>query len=1431
MELEISQNNLPNKKIIKKRQSSKTPKTNKITNEKIKKKRKTTSKTVVEQSITNESKVSDENNNSSSPSSSLNPVDISTDDLFIEQDSQKYSKKELRQHILDLPDSYIGCIYPTEIDMWVYDDNISNPHNNSDMNDNSNENINTSDKQTTTTSDSISTTKPLISLKKVNVSMGLYKIFDEVIQNAADNVARSRFRKRDNPDIELTTQIKVTFENDGSIVIFNNGEGIPVIEHQKYKLLIPSMIFGELLTSGNYDTTEKRKWGGKNGYGSKLCNIFSIQFTVETVDRTRQKKFSQTWYDNMSRSSVPKVTNYSNSSFTKITFTPDYKRFGVTGLTSDMKSLLVRRVYDLAGTTGISVFLNGKKLPIRHFQHFTELFLDKSTKRVYECIYEKKSTVNTIDVSTTTTTTTTSSTIAPEEEIDWEIVVCPSPDNTFRHVSYVNYLLTFQGGRHVDYVSEKIAKKLCDQFNEKKSKNQSTMERKHVRNNLWVFINVTIVNPTFSSQTKEYLTTSCIDFPSCDISESFYTKLYKTEIMDRAKSLRDYQEKQLVVKGDGKKVKTITGIPKLEDANEAGGKKSTQCTLILTEGDSARAFAIAGMSVVGRDYYGVYPLKGKPLNVRDASTKQVLENKEIQDLKKILGLKEGIKDIKELRYGQVMILSDQDVDGSHIKGLILNLFDVFWPEVLKKGFVISMYTPILKVKQNKHTLASFYSMGDYHKWKEQQSLNNNLPKNLTLKYYKGLGTSTSQEARECFEQLHKIQYVYDDKAQDMLKTVFDEKLAHKRKEWIVNHHKQTLDYQQSSVSITDFLDKEMITFSNSDNIRSIPCFMDGFKPAQRKVFCGVLKRNQVQEVKVSQLVGQISSDMCYHHGEKSMEDTIIHMSQNFVGTNNINLLHPEGQFGSRLQGGDDAARSRYIFTYLEPIARKIFRPEDEPLLKPCIEDGKKAEPCWYLPIIPMILVNGSSGIGSGFSTYIPNYNPQDLIQNIRSFLNQGNIKPLVPFYRKFKGEIVPSTTVVLNEEEKDNVDVMDIDLTTINPVNVTPNSVNPTSISTTTSTTSTTSSSTAPLTVTTTPIKNKTWKSKGLWTVDTERHTIHITELPLGKWTDSYKTFLTDNVLYHKSATTETQTKKSKPKPFIIQFKIGNNQDEKNIDFHITYNPSLLTVDEIETKLKLSETKYCRESNLHTFDPHGHLVKFQSVDDLFMTFCKYRIHFYEIRRHYQVQVLERDMLELSEKIRFIQYVIKGDIKVMNQSKKQLCEQLKQMKFIPNPHQRIIEVEKVLVDTWLKDSEEHIVKSSLYSRNYQDLNNIEEEDIIDVPDVLDELEEKEVHEKPISSSKIIEKKSKKTTKKNNMEEKTTELVDISLHDKTLLSEYKYLISTSVYQFTIEEIQKLEKEYQSKKEKLDKLKTCTVKDIWLKELEELENELVIHNRNNL
>jgi len=126
------------------------------------------------------------------------------------------------------------------------------------------------------------------------------------------------------------------------------------------------------------------------------------------------------------------------------------------------------------------------------------------------------------------------------------------------------------------------------------------------------------------------------------------------------------------------------GIPKLEDANNAGTRNAEQCTIILTEGDSAKSLALAGIEVVGRDKYGVFPLRGKFLNVREASNKQIMENPEIQNLIKILGIQIGKKydNLSNLRYGRVMIMTDQDHDGSHIKGLLINFIHHFWPSLL-----------------------------------------------------------------------------------------------------------------------------------------------------------------------------------------------------------------------------------------------------------------------------------------------------------------------------------------------------------------------------------------------------------------------------------------------------------------------------------------------------------------------------------------------------------------------------------------------------------------------------------------------------------------------------------------------------------------------------------------------------------------------------
>lgn len=229
-----------------------------------------------------------------------------------------------------------------------------------------------------------------------------------------------------------------------------------------------------------------------------------------------------------------------------------------------------------------------------------------------------------------------------------------------------------------------------------------------------------------------------------------------------------------------------------------------------------------------------------------------------------------------------------------------------------------------------------------------------------------------------------------------------------RKAWLTSTSESYLDYSMvpsNGIKFSEFFNKEYILFSKYDNVRSIPNFMDGFKPSQRKVLFGCFKRKLKGEVKVAQLTGYIAEHSAYHHGEQSLQGTIVNMAQNFCGSNNINLLTPSGQFGTRRLGGKDAASARYIFTKLEPITRKIFHPDDDELLDYNTDDGQKIEPTFYVPVIPMVLVNGCDGIGTGWSSNVNNYNPREIISNLRKLINGEEMEEMKPFYEGFSGEV------------------------------------------------------------------------------------------------------------------------------------------------------------------------------------------------------------------------------------------------------------------------------------------------------------------------------------------------------------------------------------------------------------------------------------------
>lgn len=553
-------------------------------------------------------------------------------------------------------------------------------------------------------------------------------------------------------------------------------------------------------------------------------------------------------------------------------------------------------------------------------------------------------------------------------------------------------------------VMEEVAK-------EKGAKGTLAVKPQHVKNHLWVFVNCLIENPAFDSQTKETLTTKKERFGStCELSEDVLQAVCSSGIVETllewSKALGKSELARHLNKSDLGLQKRLFGIPKLEDANKAGTKQSRDCTLILTEGDSAKALAVAGLSIVGRDHYGVFPLRGKLRNVRELTEKQMMDNKEIEALMKIMAfdVSKKYKDASGLRYGSLMIMTDQDFDGSHIKGLVINFIEHWFPGLLQcEGFLREFVTPIVKVSRGDEVV-TFFTVAEYEAWKRA----NNGGAGWACKYYKGLGTSTSAEAREYFSDLeqHELTFLAGEQDADLLDMAFNAKKADARKEWIGNCSSEVyVDHSQPTISYDDFVNKELVLWAKYDVERAIPSMVDGLKPGQRKVLFGAFLKKLTNEVKVAQLSGFVAEKSAYHHGETSLQGTIIGMAQHFVGSNNVNLLQPCGQFGTRNQGGKDHAAPRYIFTKLSPAARCIFPAEDDPVLEYQSEEGQRIEPRWYCPVIPLVLVNGSEGIGVGWSTSVPNYNPRDLIANVRRHLRGEPLEPMTPWYRGFRGTV------------------------------------------------------------------------------------------------------------------------------------------------------------------------------------------------------------------------------------------------------------------------------------------------------------------------------------------------------------------------------------------------------------------------------------------
>ncbi|KZT08970.1 type II DNA topoisomerase [Laetiporus sulphureus 93-53] len=1010
--------------------------------------------------------------------------------------------------------------------------------------------------------------KKLMVQREIRYVPGFFKIVDEILVNAADN-------KINDPSMD-TIKVNIDVENN-IISVLNSGRGIPIEIHSKEKIYIPELIFGHLLSSSNYDDDEKKLTGGRNGYGAKLANIYSTEFTIDTADKNTHQKYVQTWTDNMSKVGKAKITkNSRGEEYTRVTFKPDLKRFGMDCIDDDTVALLKKRVHDIAGTVkDVKVYLNDKLLKIKTFKQYVELYVNSAAEQASDASGGAAQAKPTI--------------IYEQVGPRWEVAFTVS-DGTFQQVSFANSISTSKGGTHVTLISDQIAKNLIASI-AKKNKG-AAVKPAQIKNHMWIFVNALIENPTFDSQTKETLTLPSSKFGTKPkLSDEFMKKVQKSPIVDHVLNWAKFKADQQLKKTDGARRTRLTGLPKLSDANNAGTKKASECTLILTEGDSAKSLAVAGLSVVGRDDYGVFPLRGKVLNVRDAKHDQIMKNEEIQNIKKILGLQHSkdYRDLSGLRYGRLMIMTDQDHDGSHIKGLLINYFDYFYPSLLKiPNFLAEFVTPIVRVSKGSQKI-DFFTMPEYEQWLEETPGS----EKWKAKYFKGLGTSTDEDGRNYFKRMDKHVIPFDTTKEgdrDLIELAFSKKKADDRKEWLRQFKPGTyLDHTQEKIGFADFINRELILFSMADNIRSIPSIADGLKPGQRKVMWACFKRNLKGEIKVAQLVGYVSEHAQYHHGEQSLMMTIVNLAQDYVGGNNMNLLMPNGQFGTRDQGGKDHAAARYIYTELAPITRTIFHPADDPLMTSQMEDGKVIEPEYYMPVVPMVLINGSEGIGTGWSTSVPSYNPEDVVANIRRLMAGEEQVPMLPWWRGFKGTI--------KKVGDHKYDVMG----TVNK-------------------------------------KDDT--------------TVEITELPIHKWTQTYKVEL--EAMCGEKGDGVIKDYKEYHNNMNVHFVI--TMDDKNMQK--AEQQGLLEFFKLITKISTS--------NMILFDYEGKIKKYDSPEEIIEDFYPKRLAYYQMRKDYMAKQLQSELDRLNNQARFVQMIVEKRLVVANRKKADIVAELRQKEFLPIP---------------------------------------------------------------------------------------------------------------------------------------------------------------------
>lgn len=929
----------------------------------------------------------------------------------------QYENLSYREHVRLRTGMYVGSKEPTENNIWILNKNEDN-----------------------------------LEKQVLKYSIAMYNVIDEIIVNSIDHIQRTKNIKGKNK----CDTVKLNFNKaDGSISVFNNGEGIIVEKYKDESFYIPEMIFSKEMSGSNFNNDENKVSAGMNGSGSKITNILSKVFEVETTDLKNKLNYYQKFEDGNLIKNIPIVTKLTKvekekkNPYTKITFILDYKLFENKGFDNNLSEILDKLLFTRMNYVSIylgekyKVYYNDIEITKKKLNDLSSLIIDTDDIIITQLCNKNDKKINPIDIN----------------------IGIYDSENNQEQISFINGLYVSGGGSHIRYINKLILDNLKTKL-EKKLKDKVKITNKMISNHIFIFFSGNITNPDYKNQSKTELSISETRFKDYIFNDKVYKQIWAKLETEFDKLYLNKITKENVTK----KTSKLRGIDFYDSAIKSGTKDGYKCTLFVTEGLSASSCIDRGLSSnkdLGYQYFGVYSIKGVPLNARKEieikeikrnnkieyiidKKKKLMENERLNSLIKVLNLnysftydltEEGEAEFKTLRYGKIIIAADADLDGYNICSLLLNYFNIFFPNLFKRKIITIFLTPLIRAhpKDKKKFIEEFYNDEDYNKW-----LVNNDADKYNIKYIKGLAGHSKKEVEQMFKNINKGIYTFelDSKAQNYFEIYYGNDSDKRKLILSTNDNYSEADkvkkYQNKLITCSTLLNENTKEFQLDNIERKMPHLIDGLNPSRRKILAGSIKKfkNNNHEIKVFQLGGFVAEHMMYHHGSDSLNKTIINMAQDFPGSRNIPLLLPIGDFGNRKIGSDGAGAPRYIETKLNTkITNLIFPLDDNDLLEYNIIDGVMSEPKYFIPIIPMVLLEDVCLPSTGWKIELYARDLDQVIKNVKCLIADENHKvtKMKYFKNKFKGKEIKTSsynllvgTYTIPANEKDTIIITEL---------------------------------------------------------------------------------------------------------------------------------------------------------------------------------------------------------------------------------------------------------------------------------------------------------------------------------------------------------------------------------------------------------------------